>query len=154
MDDVPHAAFPVPTKGEMLQPFPMVLSINSASLAKLLDLIRETVEAAVAKPRAQARFETDPAPRTTESPPLSSTKTGIELKPTIKAKAADLRLALLTGKIPEHAGLLIDARTFAKLLSISSSTLWRLQAEQAIPAPIKVGHLSKWRPYGSLDKNN
>jgi predicted DNA-binding transcriptional regulator AlpA len=108
------------------------------------DLLAETVEAAVAKALAQVQRET-PAPRITESPPLSSTNTGIELRPTDKTKAADLRIALLTGKIPEETGLLIDARRFAKLLSVSLATLWRLQAQQVIPPPIKLGHLTKWR---------
>jgi predicted DNA-binding transcriptional regulator AlpA len=52
---------------------------------------------------------------------------------------------LLLGKIPEDTGLLIDPQTLADLLSISRSTLYQLQAEQAIPAPIQLGRLKKWR---------
>jgi predicted DNA-binding transcriptional regulator AlpA len=40
---------------------------------------------------------------------------------------------------------LVDSKTFAGLLSISTATLYRLQAEEAIPAPVQLGGLKKWR---------
>jgi predicted DNA-binding transcriptional regulator AlpA len=61
------------------------------------------------------------------------------------AKAADLRVAFLVGKIPQNTGLLIDAKVLSKLLDTSHSTLYRLLAEEALPAPVKFGRLTKWR---------
>ncbi len=62
-----------------------------------------------------------------------------------KLKAADLRMSLLMGKIPEDSGLLIDAKTFAHLLSISSRTLSRLIDLKAVPMPVHLGRLVRWR---------
>jgi hypothetical protein len=45
---------------------------------------------------------------------------GTELTTQEKLKAADLRIALLMGKIPEDFGLLVDTKTLGHILSISS----------------------------------
>jgi hypothetical protein len=58
---------------------------------------------------------------------------GVEITADNKLKAADLRTALLLGKLPDDAGLLIDTKTTAKLLNISPRTLYRLDQEQAMP---------------------
>lgn len=48
--------------------------------------------------------------------------------------------------MPETAGLMIDTRTTAKLLNISPRTLHRLDEEQAIPQPMRIGKkVIRWR---------
>jgi excisionase family DNA binding protein len=108
------------------------------------DLLAETVEAAVTKALAELQGES-PAPRIMQSPPLSSTNTGIALKPADRTRAADLRIALLTGKIPEGTGILIGVTTLAKLLHVSSRTVRRLVDEKAMPDPVRLGRMMRWR---------
>jgi predicted DNA-binding transcriptional regulator AlpA len=48
------------------------------------------------------------------------------------------------GKVPEDSGLLIDTKTFARLLSISSRHLIRLQDLKAVPEPVHMGRLIRW----------
>ncbi len=62
-----------------------------------------------------------------------------------KQSAATLRTALLLGKIPDDAGMLIDAKTTASLLNISCRTLYRLCHEEAVPAPVRLGGIVRWR---------
>jgi excisionase family DNA binding protein len=111
----------------------------------LRDLLAETVEAAVTKSLANVRLEVASAPPTTESPLPSSPRTGIELKPTDRTKAGDLRIALLTGKLPRDAGLLIGVKTVGKLLNVSSRTVSRLVDEKAMPASVRLGSMVRWR---------
>lgn len=122
------------------------VSFDAATVARLIDLIRETVETTLTRTLTQVRLQ---ASVTSASPdassPTSPQKTGIELKPGEQTKAADLRIALLTGKIPDTCGLLIDTKTFARLLSISKAHFYRLQAEEAVPPPIHVGQVKRWR---------
>ena len=63
---------------------------------------------------------------------------GVELSPAEPVKARDLRIALLLGKLPDDAGLLIDFITMAKLLNVSRRTLERLVDERAVPPPIQL----------------
>lgn len=71
---------------------------------------------------------------------------GVDLSNAERLKATDLRTALLLGKVPDIAGLLIDTKTTAKLLNISSSTLSRLNDLQAIPASVRIGGtIIRWR---------
>ena len=73
-------------------------------------------------------------------------KRGVELPSEELLKARDLRIALLLGKVPENAGLLIDTDTTAQLMSVSQRRLNRLVDEKAIPAPIRIaGRLVRWR---------
>jgi predicted DNA-binding transcriptional regulator AlpA len=121
-------------------------------MASLRDLLREVFEPLLAKALSQFQPPTNPSQQPSEPPPTDSApSSGIALKPKDQTRAADLRIALLLGKIPEDAGLLIDAHTLANLLSIAKSTLYRLQAEEAIPAPVQVGRLKKWRLTEILD---
>lgn len=72
----------------------------------------------------------------------------IEISDSERIKAGDLRTALLLGKVPETAGLLIDKKIMAQLLNVSSRTLSRLDDLQAIPAPIRLGSagsMVRWR---------
>ena len=138
MIDVTWAAQP---GGVADQINPMSITSDPASTNRLLDLVRDTIEATFVKVLAEVRSETSQS----GSPPLPSTKTGFELKPSDMAKAADLRVAFLVGKIPQNTGLLINAKVLSKLLDTSHSTLYRLLAEEALPAPVKFGRLTKWR---------
>ena len=123
---------PTACSGE--QPASTPVHLDPASIKQLLNDIRETVETSFAA--ALARI-----PALSETPK----STGLDLKDAEKLKAADLRFALLTGKLPENSGILIDTKTLAKLLSISKAHLYRLQAEEALLAPIQVGHVKRWR---------
>jgi len=69
----------------------------------------------------------------------------IEISENERMKASELRVALLLGKVPDTAGLLIDAKVMAELLNISSRTLYRLDDMQAIPQPVRLGRLIRWR---------
>ncbi|MGQ3486874.1 helix-turn-helix transcriptional regulator [Roseovarius pacificus] len=40
---------------------------------------------------------------------------------------------------------LIKDRETAEMLNIGVSTLWRYSKEGKIPAPIKIGYLTRWR---------
>jgi len=70
---------------------------------------------------------------------------GVRLSEADRLTALDLRTALLLGKVPETAGLLIDVKTTAKLLNISGRHLYRLADEKAIPEPVRLGRLIRWR---------
>jgi predicted DNA-binding transcriptional regulator AlpA len=107
------------------------LGYDPAMTATLFAVFKDTVEISIKQALAN-------------SPPLVSSL-GTELKPNDKFKAADLRVALLMGKIPDDSGLLIDAKTFANLLSISSRTLSRLIDLKAVPMPVHLGRLVRWR---------
>ena len=84
-------------------------------------------------------------PSVTPAQPLATVVGGTELKPGDRLTGADLRLAILTGKIPEDTGLLIDRPTLALLLSVSSRTLDRLLCRGSIPSPVRIGRGNKWR---------
>jgi len=109
-------------------------SIDRAFVADLISSFRNMLDAALAKAMVQANAR----PSAPESP-------GTHLNQAEKLKAADLRTALLMGKIPEGSGLLIDAKILARLLDLSHSTLYRLLAEGAIPEPVQLGRMKKWR---------
>lgn len=136
------------TLGTTRPPVPLNLNlgIDPTSLKKLFDVFREVIETAVidAMPKAQRPPEAKAASPATEPPP-SPKSTGLDLSAEDRAKAADLRVALLMGKIPEDTGLLIDTKTLARLLDVSSRTIARLEAEEAMPASIQLGNLKKWR---------
>lgn len=146
MSDNTQAPAPERHTGKPAQPVPLNFAIDPASMERFFDLLREALEPMIAKAVSQVRSATGPPQQAAEPPPPSSSATkGVALKPTDQVKAADIRVGLLMGKIPEGSGLLVDSRTFANLLSISTATFYRLQAEKAIPAPVQLGHLKKWR---------
>lgn len=121
------------------------LTVEPDSLTNLLGLFKQVIEAALAKTVARIPVSPVAIPASKPESPPSTRSTGLELKATDKIKAADVRIALLTGKLPEDTGLLIDPKAFAALLDISTATLYRLHAEEAIPAPVQLGRLKKWR---------
>jgi predicted DNA-binding transcriptional regulator AlpA len=115
-------------------------------MAGFLDLLRESLEPMIAKALTQMSAASTSPPEAAAPPtPIYSAPKGVDLLPSEQTKAADLRVALQLGKIPENTGLLIDSKTFAALLNISTATLHRLQAQSALPAPVQIGHLKKWR---------
>ena len=126
MNDTTQNAAPGRPAGDPPESIPLNLSIDPASMTRLFDLFREALGPSFTKPH-------------------SSAGEGVDLKPADRIKAADLRVALLLGKIPEDTGMLIDTRTFSRLLSISSRHLSRLLDEEAIPDPIRLGRLLRWR---------
>jgi predicted DNA-binding transcriptional regulator AlpA len=107
------------------------LGYAPAMTARLFEVFKDTLEASIKKTLADS--------------PIQTASPGTELNAKDKLEAADLRIALLMGKIPEDAGLLIDAKTFARLLSISSRTLSRLIDLKAVPQPVHLGRLTRWR---------
>ncbi len=111
------------------------LGIDPATTARLLNLFKETLEVTLRKTLAEMPMLV----------PLASQSPGTELKPQDKIKAADLRIALLMGKLPENSGILIDTKTLAQLLSISSRHLTRLRDLKAVPEPVHLGFLIRWR---------
>lgn len=75
----------------------------------------------------------------------NTTTAGVALQPGQRLRAADLRQAILLGKVPEDAGLLVDSDMIASLLSVSKRTVSRLSAEGAIPKAVRLGTLVRWR---------
>jgi hypothetical protein len=60
------------------------------------------------------------------------------VSPAEPVNVRDVRMALLLGKLPDDAGLLINLITMAELLNISRRTLERLVDERAVPPPIQL----------------
>lgn len=104
---------------------------DPAMTEALFEVFKDTLEASVRKALADS--------------PTGASSSGTELKSKERLNAADLRIALLMGKIPDDSSLLIDTQTFAHLLSVSSRTLKRLVDLKAVPAPIHLGRLVRWR---------
>ena len=78
--------------------------------------------------------------------PVMKTHPGVELSATDQLTARDLRMALLMGKLPDQAGILINPITTAKLLNVSLRTLNRLVAVKAVPQPCRLAaKISRWR---------
>jgi predicted DNA-binding transcriptional regulator AlpA len=126
---------------------PTSLNLDPVSAKRLLEMIQQMLETTLKRMLAEVAGR--PAPSAGQGPdesnPSSPKKTGIDLNSIEKLKAADLRVALLIGKTPENSGLLIDVKMLAKLLAISKSMLWHLHAVQALPAPIRIGRLNRWK---------
>jgi predicted DNA-binding transcriptional regulator AlpA len=146
MDDTTQSTTLARPASKPAQSVPLSLSIEPASMARFLELIRVALEPMVAKALSQVQA-TQSLPQQAAAPPSpnSSTAKGVDLKPTDQIKAADLRVALVLGKIPEDTGLLIDTRTFARLLHVSPRHVCRLLDEKALPDPVRLGRLIRWR---------
>ncbi len=128
-----------------VQPLSLNLSIDPTSMSRFLDLIRKALEPEIAKALSQIQAMASVPPSTEPSSPASAPQRGIEWKPADQIKAADLRVALLMGKVPEDTGILIDTRTFARLLNVSPRHVRRLSDEKAVPDPIRLGKAIRWR---------
>lgn len=78
--------------------------------------------------------------------PVENMAAGVELPFSEQSKAAELRTAVLMGKVPQGTGLLLDAKATSQLLNVSKRTFARLHAAEAIPEPIRLaGKICRWR---------
>jgi predicted DNA-binding transcriptional regulator AlpA len=136
--------------GKTTASMPVSLTIDAESCSRALALFREALVDALGEALAKAQeFESAvPPPEPAER---SRSPAGVDLTAADRTKAADVRVAFLMGKLPENTGLLIDAKSLAKLLDVSRATMYRLQAEEAIPEPVQLGNLKKWRLGEILD---
>jgi excisionase family DNA binding protein len=123
------------------------LSVNRETKKALFDELRRLVREAVKEELSAYLAMSQPIKETSIKDDQAKTvERGIELPPEEQLKAKDLRIALLLGKVPEEAGILIDTSTTAKLLNVSHRTLDRLADEKAIPQPVRIsGRLVRWR---------
>lgn len=125
----------------------LTVSVNRETVMAFVEEVRQVVREVVREELSTQRQKVSVEPESVgrDAPPESA-KRGIDLPPGESLKARDLRTALLLGKLPEHAGLLIDADTTSQLMGISQRTLHRLIAEKAIPEPVRIsGRLLRWR---------
>ncbi len=129
------------------EPVALKLSMDPGSVTKLVELFRQTLETTLANAQMRDQAQERPAqiPVVQAREPSASPSPGTRLTPADKLKAADVRMAVLTGKIPEDAGLMIDTKLLAKLLNISQRHVNRLQDLKKLPAPVYLGHLKRWR---------
>lgn len=128
------------------------ITVNDDDLRGLVGQIQQPVLDAVsvkllAIEKAVASLSAAPlAPALQQQPVIEKPVGGLNLSAAERLKAADLRIALLLGKVPDTAGLMIGGKTTAKLLNVSVATLYRLQAEEAIPQPVRIGKGTvRWR---------
>lgn len=127
-------------------PISLNLSLSSQSAGLLIEFIHEAISSSLKK--ALDQLPATPPLQTEQEETVRSLITstpGTEVTPFDKAKAADLRTAVLLGKVPEETGLMIDAKTFARLLAVSSRHLNRLLDLKAVPEPIRLGRLLRWQ---------
>ena len=91
MTETSAADSPARSADKTSQHIPLSLSIEPGSITKLLDLFKEMLEATIAKTMAQMPVvhEAKPATQAVELP--NSSQSGLDLKPSDKVKAADLR---------------------------------------------------------------
>ena len=124
-------------------------SVDDKVISGIVKEFRKVVEATVANQinKLKSELKSELAEReapTPSLPPIIEPK-GIDLPESEKLRAADLRTALLLGKVPPDTGLLIDLKTTAKLLDVSPRTLHRLVELNAVPKPVKLGGLVRWQ---------
>jgi excisionase family DNA binding protein len=115
---------------EVPQPL-LDLGYDPAMTGKLFAVFKDSLESSLKKALAEL--------------PAFAASPGTELKAMDRFKAADLRMQILLGKMPEDTGLLIDSRTFARLLNVSYRTLYRLIDLKAVPQPVHLGRIIRWR---------
>jgi predicted DNA-binding transcriptional regulator AlpA len=122
------------------------LSVDDKAITGIVEHVRQAVAKSVAEQLRKIKFEAPPSTEPAEpaKPPVI-VPDGVDLPEAERPKAADLRTALLLGKIPEDTGLLIDVKTTAKLLNVSDRMVYRLADQKAAPRPIKLGALVRWR---------
>jgi predicted DNA-binding transcriptional regulator AlpA len=126
------------------------LSLDPDQATEFMNWLSQVVETSIAaslvgqkrEPGTQSHVPDANGPR-----PAPETKVkGIDVSDAARAKAADLRIDLLLGKIPDSTGILLDTKVTARLLDISPATLDRLRAVGGIPEPVRVGgRIIRWR---------
>jgi predicted DNA-binding transcriptional regulator AlpA len=68
-----------------------------------------------------------------------------ELEEKANARIRASQHALLGGlKLPENQGILVDSKEAAKLLKISTRTLWGMHNSGEMPQPIRIGRAVRW----------
>jgi predicted DNA-binding transcriptional regulator AlpA len=116
--------------------------------ALIAEIQRPLVKLLTERLDALARAVASVPPSAPPPPPSAvdyATK-GVQLTDAERLKARDLRTALLLGKVPDKAGLLIDTKVTSQLLNVSPRTLSRLDQLGAIPQPVRVGqNMIRWR---------
>ena len=132
------------------KPLNLHLSIDADQTTEILGWLRQVVETSIAANLAglkQEQVQQPPLEKADDPrPSCEASPRKVDLPDAAKAKAGDLRIDLLLGKIPEATGILIDTATTAKLLGISSRTLYRLNDEKATPEPVRIGgKIIRWR---------
>lgn len=121
-------------------------SIEDRVVAGIAESIRQGVERTIIAQFEKLKGEV--VQKTEASKPLPPSPTrpaGVDLHEAERLKAADLRTAILLGRIPNDTGLLIDVKTTAKLLNVSERMVYRLADQRAAPTPIRLGTLVRWR---------
>lgn len=71
------------------------------------------------------------------------TKTGIQLSPDQQQVAAQAKAAIQESALNRQG--LIGVERLAEMLDISKSSIWKLIAEKAMPEPIHIGRVVRWR---------
>lgn len=123
-------------------------SANRRSINALVTQISQRLEEAVSEAVVQklASFKPNESQQAAPTTGTNMSKHGVQVSDHERLKATDLRTALLLGKVPEDAGLLIDTKTTAQLLNFSPRTLTRLHQLGAVPDPVRIGgKIIRWR---------
>jgi excisionase family DNA binding protein len=144
-----NASSPRPSKPRRtpLQTFDVGLTVSQETISQLLDELRRLIKDTLREELSvhTSKVEESNVKDASAAQPRSIPG-GVDLPTTEQLKAKDLRMALLLGKLPEDAGLLINFDTAAKLLSINRRTLDRMVSAQEIPPPIRIsGRMRRWR---------
>ncbi len=105
------------------------LNAEDTAIGAIVEQFRQVVEKTLTERLDKLRTELqEPVRPSSPAQPPVIVPEGVELPAAERLKAADLRTALLLGKIPKDAGLLIDVKTTAKLLNVSERIGCRLGA--------------------------
>ena len=120
------------------------LTFDSNAISGIVEQFQAVLERTVAAQMESLRADLERSDQAPEPQPTKIPQ-GVSLPESERLKAADLRTALLLGKVPDDAGLLIDVHMVAKLLSVSARTVARLQDLKAIPQSVKLGTLVRWK---------
>lgn len=128
----------------------MRLSLDKQAVAETLEQFRHIVEETITKQIQELSSTLPPTPAAAtkpEAPPNENVAVtgGVVVTRRQQLEAADFRTALLHGRLPDDSGLLIDTKELAGLLNIGSRTLWRLTQMRAVPAPVHLGRMVRWR---------
>jgi excisionase family DNA binding protein len=124
------------------------ITIERDQLAALSDVLRRIIREQLSEQQSRLKDVLTQAATvvTPEEEKPASSQSGIVLTKADRVSAGDLRTALLLGKVPEEADLLLDTKTMAGLLGVSDRTLYRLLAEKALPEPLRLGARAvRWR---------
>jgi predicted DNA-binding transcriptional regulator AlpA len=125
--------------------YKMHIQIEDKYISGIIEHFQLVVEKIVVNQFAKLKADLIAIIESPKPSPLITETKGLDLHETEKLKAADLRTALIMGKIPEDAGLLIDGKTLAKLLNVSYRTIYRLQSLKSMPESVKIGNMVRWR---------